>query len=102
VPNQESSKFNFSYSLASYYKIYPKKTKPDFDDNTTEIFSPRTKLMCIKRSLQKPSYRLLIRFTYVHDYLLSQYRRHRRHINIGLRPLNGEIIRPAILRENVC
>jgi site-specific recombinase XerD len=75
IARQQSSPVNYRYSRASYYSTNPKNTELACDGDAPEIFSPRSKLVYIQRSLQKLSDQQLIGVGYVRDYLLSQYRR---------------------------
>ncbi len=74
---QESSRLNYRPSRDKYYNITSKSAEPAAYGKPLRLFNPRSKLLFIKKSLQKLSEYQLIGIPYVQDYLLAQYRRNR-------------------------
>ncbi len=77
IQSQESTRLNYRPSRDNYYNLISKSAEPANYDKPLKSYNPRSKLLLIKKSLQKLSDYQLIGIPYVQEYLLSQYRRNR-------------------------
>ena len=77
IQSQESTRLNYRPSRDNRYNITSKSTEPAGYGKPLGLFNPHSKLLLIKKSLQKLSDYQLIGIPYVQEYLLSQYRRNR-------------------------
>lgn len=77
IQQQVSSSGNYQPSRGSFYNIHARRTEPSFEKSPLELSHPQSKLLFIKKSLQKLVDHGLFGIQHVQDYLLTQYRRNR-------------------------
>jgi len=77
IQSQESTRLNYRPSRDNYCNITSKSAEPAGYGKPLGLFNPHSKLLLIKKSLQKLSDYQLIGIPYVQEYLLTQYRRNR-------------------------